>query len=488
MKYSTKEFAVASGVPGGTLRRWAVEGRLIPAERHGKKGNFYDESQIAEAQSLYLEKRPNAKLHIAEGVQNENVTADSAIVDSTATSAQNGLQALINAVADQIPANNESDAKIDDSASNDTCEENAEMSPTLVEENPAVVTIDVEAEIVTLEQRADRIRKLATDVQRGIIKIGLELIAAKAEIGHGNWATWLKENFEWTDRTAQNFMRVAQRFSKNENVFGFKPSTLIQMLALPVGSEDEFIAQQAESGKPVNEMKARDVQKAVKEFNQQRNGELEETADIVQAGKTENDDNTSDTVETNSPAEGGENAGDTSQKQTPPPITFNHNGSVEYYTPSKYIEAARRVMGSIDLDPASSKLANETVKAKVFYTKADDGLAYGLDWEGNVWMNPPYTDGLIDKFIYKMCESSVDAAIVLVPCRTDRSWFQLLMSYADAIVFTDHRVKCLRNGVDSTSGPTCGSAFFYLGNDTEKFFAEFEKFGFGVYPRKKNSL
>ena len=45
------------------------------------------------------------------------------------------------------------------------------------------------------------------------------------------------------------------------------------------------------------------------------------------------------------------------------------SGKVEYYTPSWIVEAARLVMGSIDLDPASNAKANETVKAKIFIPK-----------------------------------------------------------------------------------------------------------------------
>src|SRR2546430_17584816 len=62
--------------------------------------------------------------------------------------------------------------------------------------------------------------------------------------------------------------------------------------------------------------------------------------------------------------------------------------SNEWYTPSKYIETAREVLGSIDLDPASCELANRTVKADKYYTKEDDGLS--KEWHGNVWLNPPY--------------------------------------------------------------------------------------------------
>lgn len=76
--------------------------------------------------------------------------------------------------------------------------------------------------------------------------------------------------------------------------------------------------------------------------------------------------------------------------------------SNEHYTPSDVVERARRLMGVIDLDPASCTPANGIVQAKVYYSKEDvrndgdycgvgykeDGLAL-RPWKGNVFLNPP---------------------------------------------------------------------------------------------------
>lgn len=45
------------------------------------------------------------------------------------------------------------------------------------------------------------------------------------------------------------------------------------------------------------------------------------------------------------------------------------SGNVEIYTPLYLIELAKQVMGEIDLDPASSTIANRTVGAKCIFTK-----------------------------------------------------------------------------------------------------------------------
>jgi hypothetical protein len=73
------------------------------------------------------------------------------------------------------------------------------------------------------------------------------------------------------------------------------------------------------------------------------------------------------------------------------------SASNEHYTPSDIVERARRLMGSIDLDPASCAEANAIVKAAQYMTLADpsmpggrpvDGLS-ARPWKGNVFLNPP---------------------------------------------------------------------------------------------------
>jgi phage N-6-adenine-methyltransferase len=148
----------------------------------------------------------------------------------------------------------------------------------------------------------------------------------------------------------------------------------------------------------------------------------------------------------------------------------------EWYTPSRYIEAAKRVMGGVDLDPASSAQANETVRAARYYAIDDDGLAQ--PWSGRVWMNPPY-GGRAAAFTARLVEQydagNVTAAVLLVSAHTtDTTWFRPLWDHT--LCFTDHRIN-FTSPLRDTAHSNHGSVFAYLGPDVAAFRREFQAFG-----------
>jgi len=154
----------------------------------------------------------------------------------------------------------------------------------------------------------------------------------------------------------------------------------------------------------------------------------------------------------------------------------NNSGENEWYTPAAIIEAARRVLGGFDLDPASSEIANRTVKAERFFTIEDDGLTQ--DWAGKIWCNPPYSQPLINEFCLKFAGamSGGSTGIALVNNATETAWFQTLARSASAICFPASRIKFL--DPDGNPGaPLQGQAIIYSGAETGTFRAEFAGFG-----------
>lgn len=159
-----------------------------------------------------------------------------------------------------------------------------------------------------------------------------------------------------------------------------------------------------------------------------------------------------------------------------------NSGENEWYTPPEYIEAARDVMGSIDLDPASCDTAQVNVKAKRFFTAEDDGLS--KKWTGNVWLNPPYSKDWIGQFAAKVVSESgrFAQAVVLVNNATDTAWFHELASVASAVCFLRGRVKFLDRTGKPANTPVQGQAVLYVGPNVESFRKRFSSFGFVVVP------
>jgi len=154
--------------------------------------------------------------------------------------------------------------------------------------------------------------------------------------------------------------------------------------------------------------------------------------------------------------------------------------SVEWYTPVRYIDAVRSVLGGIDLDPASCAQANTVVAAGRYYTKEDDGLV--LPWEGKVFCNPPYgkvggksnQERWSQRLIHEYEAGRVSEAILLVNANTETLWFQPLWSYS--LCFVRGRIDFWRPG-GQTSHPTHGSVFVYFGGRPEVFQSAFRPLG-----------
>ena len=159
--------------------------------------------------------------------------------------------------------------------------------------------------------------------------------------------------------------------------------------------------------------------------------------------------------------------------------------SNEWYTPAKYIEAARQVMGRIDLDPASCYDANLTVKANQYYDKTSNGLMQ--PWYGCVWLNPPYgrTEGrncsnleaFTRRLIFHYEEGLIEQAIYLTYVDTSTRWFQLCFAYP--ICFCKGRVSFDSHSPALTPAkngmyPVC---FVYLGPHEARFIDIFSRFG-----------
>lgn len=89
----------------------------------------------------------------------------------------------------------------------------------------------------------------------------------------------------------------------------------------------------------------------------------------------------------------------------PTPKALHSKSTPKWGSTLWVIEAARRLLGYIHLDPASSEEFNCFVKALMIYTERDDGLAPECEWHGNVFLNPP--GGLVTEFWNKLCKAII---------------------------------------------------------------------------------
>jgi hypothetical protein len=175
------------------------------------------------------------------------------------------------------------------------------------------------------------------------------------------------------------------------------------------------------------------------------------------------------------------------------------SGDVEYGSPPFIIEAARSVLGKIDLDPATSREWNAIVKAVEYYTKDHNGLLYPWGTQHaprTVWLNWPFSGGWTacdDKCKRKTCENRgyhvyedvpdnaqwvnkitdeyaagrVREGLCICFAATSEKWFQNLLLFPQCYLYPRTNYYKLDGTV--LPGVSKGSVVTYFGTDVSKF-------------------
>lgn len=102
----------------------------------------------------------------------------------------------------------------------------------------------------------------------------------------------------------------------------------------------------------------------------------------------------------------------------------------EWLTPPFVIDSLGGA-DSFDLDPASP-IRRPWPTARRHYTEADNGLL--LPWEGRVFLNPPYSTGLLNSFMARMADHGHGVALIFARTQ-NAAWHQHVWPEAAALFF-----------------------------------------------------
>lgn len=125
-------------------------------------------------------------------------------------------------------------------------------------------------EVITQE-----IRFYKLQAGTSIIEIGKRLLEAKQCLPHGKWGEWLQSEAEFSERTAQNFMRIAREYQNPQMLadMGNSASKALLLLSLPPEEREGFVSEAHEVGgesKTAAEMTTKEMEELLKQLEEER--------------------------------------------------------------------------------------------------------------------------------------------------------------------------------------------------------------------------
>jgi hypothetical protein len=124
-----------------------------------------------------------------------------------------------------------------------------------------------------IESVTAEILRLKQEAGNAILAIGDRLIEAKSMLSHGEWLPWLTEQVEFSESTAQRFMRLAREWRNPSALTDLGATKALTLLALPPEEREQFILEHHMvngEDKTVIDMTSRELEQAIRERDEAR--------------------------------------------------------------------------------------------------------------------------------------------------------------------------------------------------------------------------
>ena len=106
----------------------------------------------------------------------------------------------------------------------------------------------------------------------GAIQIGERLQEAKQLAGHGNFGQWCQENLNYSQDTAQKFMKLAREYGGQNNVLAntamsrnFSISNALSLLKVPEEDREQFVEEHQ-----VEDMTNKELEEEIRQLNEEK--------------------------------------------------------------------------------------------------------------------------------------------------------------------------------------------------------------------------
>ena len=116
-----------------------------------------------------------------------------------------------------------------------------------------------------------------------ILTIGRCLTEAKQVLPHGEWLPWLNEKVEFSERTANRFMRLSREWSNPTALSDLGATKALALLALPAEERDAFMEENN-----VVDMSSRELEQAIRERDEAKK-QVEQLEDALQKQKIQSE-------------------------------------------------------------------------------------------------------------------------------------------------------------------------------------------------------